>query len=141
MVPFCSKKTAWHKRWPLPNFINVAKYLHGRGVQVVAVGNQDESNYDLLKTNDFIHNLAGKTELSDLMSIVPHATLAIGNDTGIMHLAELCKIPTVVIMSGVNDPARAAKGPNYLQFVQTPISDISAAKVIASLAHLMQDIQ
>ena len=45
-------------------------------------------------------DLTGKTSLEEAMSIVINASLVIGNETGLTHLAYLSGIPTVCILGG-----------------------------------------
>jgi heptosyltransferase-2 len=132
MAPFCSVSSAWHKQWPVDHYLEVAKHIQKRGYQVVVFGSKNDESCVQIQKSEHIHSLIGKTELQDLIQLMPHASIAIGNDTGIMHLAELCQIPTIVIMSGVNDPNKAPKGPLYIQLLETPITDISVHKVIAA---------
>ncbi len=133
MAPFCSKTAAWHKQWPLSRYLEVAQYAHKVGFQVVVLGDSDDAKNELLSEVAYINNLVGKTDLMDLVDLIPHSSLAVGNDTGIMHLAELYQIPTIVIMSGINSPNKAARGPQHVQFVKTPVSDISASDVMAAV--------
>lgn len=132
MAPFCSASSAWHKQWPVNCYLEVAKHIHQSGYQVVVLGSKNDDGCAQIQKSSHIHSLIGETELQDLIQLMPHASIAIGNDTGIMHLAELCQIPTIVIMSGVNDPNKAPKGPSYIQLLETPITDISVHRVIAA---------
>ena len=132
MAPFCSARSAWHKQWPVDYYLDVAKHIQQCGYQVVVLGSKNDEGCAQIQKSSHIHSLIGETELQDLIQLMPHASIAIGNDTGIMHLAELFQIPTIVIMSGVNDPNKAPKGPSYVQLLETPITDISVHRVIAA---------
>jgi ADP-heptose:LPS heptosyltransferase len=56
-------------------------------------------------------DLAGRTNLLELASVVARAACAVGNDTGPMHLAAALGVPSVVLFSGASDPALTA--PRY----------------------------
>jgi len=45
-------------------------------------------------------DLTGKTSLEEAMSIIMNASLVIGNETGLTHLAYLSGVPTVCILGG-----------------------------------------
>lgn len=49
-------------------------------------------------------NLAGRTDWSDLASVIREAELVIANDTGVAHLSAACGRPTLAIYSGSNQP-------------------------------------
>jgi ADP-heptose:LPS heptosyltransferase len=54
---------------------------------------------------DSIVNLAGKTNLADLCQLLKRASLFVGVDSGIMHLASSLDIPVVGIF-GPTDPSQ-----------------------------------
>lgn len=139
IVPFCSASSVWHKQWPLENFLEIAQIMHDKGFHVVILGGREDLPKAGFFEQHFIKSLVGATKLQDLIQIMPHATLAIGNDTGLMHLAELCQVPTVVLMSEVNDSSMAAKGPMHIHYIKSPISDITVDSVAKGLDHLLVD--
>jgi ADP-heptose:LPS heptosyltransferase len=53
-------------------------------------------------------DLTGQTSFGDLAELARAATLAIGNDTGPMHLLAAAGCPSLVLFSGDSDPARCA---------------------------------
>jgi ADP-heptose:LPS heptosyltransferase len=82
-------------------------------------------------------DLTGKTDLSELAGVVAGAVLAVGNDTGPMHLAAALSVPSVVLFSGASDPALTC--PRYPDggwpsVLQAPhLSGVSVAQVVAAL--------
>lgn len=57
-------------------------------------------------------DLTGKTNFFQLASVFRGAALAIGNDTGPMHLAAALGVPCISLFSGASNPDRTA--PRYL---------------------------
>ncbi len=53
-------------------------------------------------------DLTGQTSFGDLADLGRVATMAIGNDTGPMHLLAAAGCPSLVLFSGDSDPARCA---------------------------------
>ncbi|HWT79106.1 MAG TPA: glycosyltransferase family 9 protein, partial [Candidatus Methylomirabilis sp.] len=52
-------------------------------------------------------NLAGRTDLGSLAALLSGAALLVCNDTGVSHLADALRVPSVVISTG-NNPQRWA---------------------------------
>ena len=82
-------------------------------------------------------NLIGQTSLLELAAITARASLAIGNDTGPMHLAAALNVPSVVLFSEASDPALTA--PRYPEggqpiILRSPsLADLPVALVLSSL--------
>lgn len=91
--------SAWEtKMWHHQGFRQTGFYLKDRGFKVVLLGaNEDrEANRTVAQDTDFI-DLAGKTNISEAMHIVKHASLVVCNDSMSLHMASAFKIPTVVV--------------------------------------------
>jgi ADP-heptose:LPS heptosyltransferase len=82
-------------------------------------------------------DLIGQTSLLELAAITANASLAIGNDTGPMHLATALGVPSIVLFSAASDPHRTA--PRYPDggwpaILRAPsLADLPVAQVIAAL--------
>jgi len=50
--------------------------------------------------HDNTHNLVNETTIDELMNVVKHATLVIGNDTGVIHMASALGVRSVCIVGG-----------------------------------------
>lgn len=98
------------KRWPAARFGEIAQRLNAAGCDVVVIGGPQES--DLAKTiratAPRARDLTGRTDLAGLAVWGAKAAIAIGNDTGPMHLIAAAGAPSVVLFSNASDPALAA---------------------------------
>jgi ADP-heptose:LPS heptosyltransferase len=139
IVPGSSKLHADDKRWPLENYLAVADHFYAKGLHPVLVGGPDEDFSASLPDNSFFLDISGKTSLADMVGITKAASFAVGNDTGLMHLAALCEIPLIVLMSGTRPPERSAQGPYYMHLVRTPISSLSVSEVVEAFDMLCLD--
>lgn len=93
------------KRWPTDKFLALARVLSQRGVLPVFLGGLHErqiSEY-LLDQKLCVLDLIGKTSLEDIVTISRGAAVAVGNDTGPMHLIAASDCPTLVLFSAASD--------------------------------------
>ncbi len=129
LVPGASA-TRPEKRWPARNFQALAAQL---GLPPVLVGGPADQPPETIPGR----NLIGQTSLAELAAITQRAALAIGNDTGPMHLAAALNIPSIVLFSAASDPALTA--PRYPDggtpiILRAPsLADLPVALVLSSL--------
>ncbi len=116
------------KRWPEQNFAALARSLKLPSIIIGGAG-EAQSVPGL--------NLTGQTSFLELAAITARASLAIGNDTGPMHLAAALGIPAVVLFSAASNPALTAPrypGGGFPTILSAPaLSDLPVAQVLASL--------
>jgi len=101
------------KRWDEEKFAEIAFYLSKHfdiiifgGVDEVEIAKNIEDKLKELKINNFI-NLAGKTNIEQLINYISKLTLFITNDSGPMHIAATFDIPTVAIFGPTNEKETA----------------------------------
>jgi ADP-heptose:LPS heptosyltransferase len=102
------------KRWPAAHFGHLARLLLARGLTPVVVGTASEAPLAAIigKICPQTVDLVGQTEIVDLFGLARGAALAVGNDTGPMHLAAASGCSCIVLFSGASDPALTApRGP------------------------------
>ncbi len=79
------------KRWPSDHFHKVSDYWIRRGGCVAILGSASENQIAEEISNGLppekCFNLAGATNLQQLMAVLKHSTICIANDSGIMHLS------------------------------------------------------
>lgn len=86
--------------WPHRYFAEVANYYGTRGWRIWILGSKKEYQLSqrIVECADVkMHNLCGKTEISDAIDLLSRANLAISTDTGLMHVAAAVDCPVVVI--------------------------------------------
>jgi len=98
------------KRWPIDRYGELAAMLAAGGVAPVVIGTAPER--PLAQVIRGIEpravDLTGSTDLAQLASLAREAEVAIGNDTGPMHLVAVAGCPSVVLFSRDSDPALCA---------------------------------
>lgn len=88
------------KRWPSENYALIAKDLVQTGCQVIILGSPKDAETAVeikQKSGVQLINLCGKTSLLDALDVLSCATLAISNDSGLMHIAAAIGLSQIVI--------------------------------------------
>ncbi|MBI2439868.1 MAG: lipopolysaccharide heptosyltransferase II [Lentisphaerae bacterium] len=97
------------KRWPAERFARAAQMLKERlNCNIVALGSAEEHSLCEIVARGAgpgSLNLAGRTSLNELAAVLAQCKLALGNDSGGMHLAAAFAIPVVAVF-GITDPQR-----------------------------------
>lgn len=130
------------KRWPVEHYAQLAGTLAARGLRPVVVGSKGEASLaDAIRAAcPETLNLCGRTDLFGLASVLARAGLAVGNDTGPMHLATALGCPSVVLFGPASDPAltapRYADGGWPVVLRADPLASVTPDRVAAALPPL-----
>lgn len=109
-----------YKRWPLAYWQHLITHLVNRGFQVVlsaSPAKQDlQLNHDILSLLhpdicQHVINTAGRLSIPQAGSLLRAASLYIGVDTSITHLAAACNTPTIALF-GATPPTNFGPWPN-----------------------------
>ena len=127
------------KRWPASHFAQIARDWAAQGIRPVILGSKSEETLaqDIAESESTALNLAGDTSLNDIVTLALSAKMAVGNDTGPMHLISLSGTPSVALFGSDSDPALCApRGPRVSILAGPEISAHSPDDVKAALAKL-----
>jgi len=91
------------KRWPLEQFIVLAKRLRSESYRVLVTGSNQERSLgqELAKTGAI--DLTGQTNLLESIAVLERANVLVTNDSGALHLARAAGTP-VVALFGSSSP-------------------------------------
>ncbi len=79
-------------------------------------------------------DLCGQTSFEEIVVLARRAAVAVGNDTGPMHLIAATRCPSVVLYSSVSDPARTApRGPSVTMVQRASLAELAVATVMAEI--------
>jgi ADP-heptose:LPS heptosyltransferase len=98
------------KRWPAGHYADLARRLGDLGLAVQIVGGPAEAGLaqEIASSAPGTLNIAGRTDPAGLVALGARAVLAVGNDTGPMHLISAAGAPSVSLFSGASDPTLCA---------------------------------
>jgi ADP-heptose:LPS heptosyltransferase len=121
------------KRWPSGRYRELAAMLD---IPTVVVGTAAEQ--PLARAIPGSVDLTGRTDLAELTSLARAATVAIGNDTGPMHLFAAAGCTSVVLFSHDSDPALCApRGPAVSVLRRPDLATLEAATVLETVATML----
>jgi len=127
------------KRWPAARFAELAVALAAGGLTPVVIGTAAEAQAaaTILAACPTAENLTGRTDIPAIASLAARAALAVGNDTGPMHLAAAMGAPCLVLFSAESDPALTAPrmpGGGWPAILRVPdLADLALDRVLARL--------
>ena len=89
------------RRWPMEEFVKLANMLLNElKIKVLFIGASSDCKYVKhvtvqIKQQDRVVNLAGLTNLGELLAILNKSIMLVSNDSGPLHLAASLEVPTV----------------------------------------------
>ncbi len=96
LVAVCAGASWETKRWPIERWKELCASLVDQGYHVVELGQENEAI-------GVGQNFVGSSTIAEAAAILDQATLYIGNDSGLMHLARAVDTP-VVALFGPTEP-------------------------------------
>lgn len=119
------------KRWPVERYSELARILYGRGFDIVVVGGPAETElaHAIQRSVPRARDLTGRTDFASIALLGQKAALAVGNDTGPLHLAAAGGAPTIVLFSKASDPALSAPRGRVAILRADNLADLAVAQV------------
>ena len=96
------------KKWPWENFASTIRLLRDEGYEFLLFGSameREEGRKIAEKAGSEITDTSGTLDYAGLLKEVAGCDLVVGNDTGTLHLAAACGVPTVTLF-GPTDPRK-----------------------------------
>jgi ADP-heptose:LPS heptosyltransferase len=129
------------KRWPVENYAELARILYGRGFDIVIVGGMQETPlaHAIQRVTPRARDLTGRTDFVRVAVLGAKASLAIGNDTGPLHVVAAAGAPTLVLFSKASDPALSAPRGKVTILQSDSLSALPVAKVAQAASALLAE--
>jgi len=127
------------KRWPAGHYAELAQRLAAEGVTPVLLGGEAERREleAITAACPEAVSLLGRTSLEQIVVLARGAELAVGNDTGPMHLIAAAGCPSLALFSAASDPARTApRGPRVATLRRERLADLTVEEVRQAVERL-----
>ncbi len=119
------------KRWPVERYSELGRILYSRGFDIVIIGGPAESElaHTIQRAVPRARDLTGRTDFARIAMLGARAALAVGNDTGPLHLAAAGGAPTIVLFSWASDPKLSAPRGRVATLRAENLADLAVAQV------------
>lgn len=129
------------KRWPVENYIELARRIADLDVTPVIIGGKAESQLaqEIMKREPRVKNLVTRTDLFQIVTLAELALFVVGNDTGPMHMATLAGAPGIALfaLTESNPDHAAPRGPKTVIVNSAPtLQELSVDDVWQSVRAL-----
>ena len=113
------------KRWPKSYFVQLMEYLsvHSSWKIVVPGSSQDQSDVQemIALSRKQVINLAGKTNLKQLIALLARVDVAVSADSGPLHMANAVGTPVVGIFGPTRPELTGPRGSGEKKFLQKDV--------------------
>ncbi|HEC14126.1 MAG TPA: ADP-heptose--LPS heptosyltransferase, partial [Rhodospirillales bacterium] len=125
-----------NKRWPAAYFTGLARWLATQEITPLLLGGEAEKPLceEIGEGCPEAVNLAGKTILAEIAALAKGAELALGNDTGPMHLIAAVGCRSVVLYSKASNPVLCGQRGARVEIIRCEnLNELSVEEVTVTL--------
>ena len=141
MAPGCAPQHL-HKRWPVGYYMQLARWFVDHDIQPVLLGTLAEVDVTskIAQSCPEALNLTSVTSLPQIVRMARKAIMAVGNDTGPMHLIAATGCASLSLFSGRTDPVRHGPKGDRVSIIQHDnLDDLDVVTVIAKVETMMKE--
>ena len=123
------------KRWPAAAYGELAKALSEDGLPAALIGTLAEADaiWTIKRAAPSAIDLSGRTDFGQIAALARRAVLAVGNDTGPMHVIATAGCPSLILFGSESDPALCApRGPLVRILRHQPLRALGVPEVLAA---------
>jgi ADP-heptose:LPS heptosyltransferase len=126
------------KRWPIDHYARLAERLQAEGFDIVVIGTLQESQlaHAIQRRAPRARDLTGRTDFAQIAAYGARSALAVGNDTGPVHLIAAAGAPTIALFSSASDPAISGPRGHVTVFQAPDLKDVPVETVAATAISL-----
>ncbi|MDR3513710.1 MAG: glycosyltransferase family 9 protein [Caulobacteraceae bacterium] len=129
-------------RWPVRAYGELAQRLRAQGYDVIVLGGPAESVLaQAIQHRAQARDLTGRTDFAQVAALAARAALAVGNDTGLMHLVAAAGAPTLALLPRTADPHRAAPRGHVAVLHAEDLHRLGVDEVLRAAERLIPPIQ
>jgi ADP-heptose:LPS heptosyltransferase len=128
------------KRWPVERFAELGSALKQMGLEILIIGGPQESALaHAIQRKVQARDLTGHTDFSQVAALGARASIAIGNDTGPIHLIAASGAPTMVLFSSASDPALCGPRGHVAVMQSANLDELAMEPVLEAVKRLLPD--
>jgi ADP-heptose:LPS heptosyltransferase len=126
------------ERWPIELYGELAKRLQDSGHDLVILGTLADSGlaHAIQRKATRARDLTGRTDLAQIAALGARASVAVGNDLGVLHLIAAAGAPTIALFSSASDPAVLAPRGHVTVLHSPALKDLPVETVAAAATTL-----
>jgi ADP-heptose:LPS heptosyltransferase len=132
------------KRWPGSYYAELANIMCREKITPVLLGTASEEK-TAEKINSMCElavNLCGETSIYDIAVLARNAELAVGNDTGPMHIVAATGCPCLTLFSKYSDPVKhGPRGRNSVYLKKDELENLRVEEVLNKLHEIYQNFK
>jgi ADP-heptose:LPS heptosyltransferase len=129
-------------RWSPQAYGGLAQILRNQGYDIIILGGPDDSRLaHAIQHRAPARDLTGRTDYAEVAALAARAALAIGADTGLMHLAAAAGAPSLVLCARADDLDRAGPRGYVAALWADSLADLQVNEVLRAADRLMPPIQ
>lgn len=137
LIPGASRRA---KMWPLSKYIRTIHHLAARRITPVVIGAETEQVLGRACAEAGALNLVGQTTIATLAQLACRATLALGGDTGPVHVAALMGCPVVALFGPASSPTLSAPvGGRVTVLSASTLESLSTEEVFEACGQMIHD--
>jgi ADP-heptose:LPS heptosyltransferase len=153
LIAFSTAAEDYARRWPADKYADLCKRIARAGLTPVLIGSQqdlappsglapgqrwEDPAQKIVRAEPATRNLVGRTDLFQLAALGEEARIAIGNDSGPMHVFASAGTACLVLLSKASDPARACpRGRAGVMSLRAPdLSQITVDEVVSHMRNI-----
>jgi ADP-heptose:LPS heptosyltransferase len=117
--------------WPIDAYAELAKRLYDGGLDVFVIGSPEESAMAraIQRTTPRARDLTGRADFAQVAVLGARAALAVGNNSGAIHLMAAAGAPTLALFAGGADPELSGPRGYVAILTAKDANDISVQQV------------
>ena len=126
------------KRWPIEHYAALSERLQANGFDIIIIGALQESAlaHGIQRRTPRARDLTGRTDFAQIAALGARAALAVGNDTGPVHLIASVGTPTIALFSSASDPALSGPRGHVTVFQAPDLKNVPVESVLDTALNL-----
>lgn len=102
------------RRWPAESYVELARVLLDRGVEIVLIGGPDDRWASPLFAGVAVRDCIGSLSLVETLALLDEAEVLVTHDTGPLHLAGITRVSLVSVFGPTDPRGRLPQRPGAL---------------------------